>query len=149
MRLSLPFAVLALVSHAAALGPHFKLPSFEMLDKNGDGSITDAEAGQFILDAGRDLAKYGGKQIFKAISLLHPMALDGQINRNEYNMLEDSIRIEARRILQQFNETMPQLESKVMSGMQQLQSQVVAYMQQLQSEAAAGLENLQSEAQVS
>ena len=64
-------------------------------------------------------------------------------------MLEDRIRIQARRVLQQFNETVPQLESKVMSGMQQLQSQVVDNMQQLQSEATAGLEDLQSEAQVS
>ena len=148
MRLSLPFVVLALVSCAAALGSHFELPRFEMLDKDGDGSITEAEVGQFIIDTGKDLAKYGGKQIFRAIGYLDPAALDG-ISRNEYKMLEDVIRIQARLVLQQFNETVPQLESKVMSGMQQLQTQVAANMQQLQSEAAAGLDHLQSEAQVS
>ena len=70
MRLSLPFVVLALVSYAAALGSHFELPRFEMLDKDGDGSITDAEVGQFIIDTGKDLAKYGGKQGGNSIDFL-------------------------------------------------------------------------------
>ena len=82
----MPFAVLALISCVAGLDPHFKLPRFEVLDKNGDGSLSDKEAGQFILDTGECLVNYVSQQIFLAF------APNGEISRDEYDMLEDSIR---------------------------------------------------------
>ena len=63
MKLSLPlFALLMLFGCDAKLGKHFELPKFGMFDKDGDGAITEDEAGQFILDSAVALAKMAGKQ---------------------------------------------------------------------------------------
>ena len=128
---------MALISCVAGLDPHFKLPRFEVLDKDGDGSFSDKEAGQFLLDTGECLFNYVGEQIFLAF------APDGEISRDEYEMLEDGIRKRARWVLQRFNESMPQLESKVISGMRQLQSHVIVNMKHWQHKAQGYLEVLQ------
>ena len=120
-----------------------------MFDKDGDGTITEAEAGQFILDAGKALAMMGGKQIFRAIGYVAPSARDGKITRSEYNMMEDKIREGALEILDRINnDTLPMLKSRVMAGMKEWESIVIARVQEAQEMAEEGFECMESKAQV-
>ena len=119
-----------------------------MFDKDGDGTITEAEAGQFILDAGKALAMMGGKQIFRAIGYVAPSARDGEITRSEYNMMEDKIREGALEILEQINGSMPMVKSEVMSAMTEWESEIIDRVHQVQRMAKAGTECMEYRAEV-
>ena len=119
-----------------------------MFDKNGDGTITEDEAGQFILDSGKALAMMAGKKIFRAIGYVAPSARDGEITRSEYKMMEDKIREGALGILDKINGSMPMLKSRVMAGMKEWESIVIARVQEAQEMAEEGFECMESKAQV-
>ena len=120
-----------------------------MFDKNGDGTITEDEAGQFILDSGKALAMMAGKKIFRAIGYVAPSARDGEITRSEYNMMEDKIREGALEILDRINnDTMPMLKSRVMAGMKEWESIIIARVQKVQEIAEEGTKCMEYGAEV-
>ena len=68
MKTLLPLiALTAFVGHSSVAAANFKLPPFEVLDKNNDGTFTDAEAGQLLIDAAKFLTDKAGKKLFRAI----------------------------------------------------------------------------------
>ena len=119
-----------------------------MFDKDGDGTITEAEAGQFILDAGKALAMMGGKQIFRAIGYVAPSARDGEITKSEYKTMEDRIREGVLETLEKINGSMPMLKSEVMAGMKEWESSVIGQVHQVQRMAEEGLKCMEFRAEV-
>ena len=66
MKTLLPLLACALIVGSCGAA-NFKLPPFEVFDKNNDGTITDAEAGQLLIDAAKFLTEKAGKKLFRAI----------------------------------------------------------------------------------
>merc|ERR1712066_178462 len=148
MKLSSALVVLMLFGCDVALSKkHFKLPRFGMFDKDGDGTITEDEAGQFIIDSGRALAMMAGKKIFRAIGYVSPSARNGEITKSEYKMMEDKIRDNMLDALERINGTMPMLKSRVMAGMKEWESRVIERVHRMQKMAEEGLECLEDKAQ--
>ena len=66
MKTLLPLLACALIVGGCG-ATNFKLPPFEVFDKNNDGTITDAEAGQLLIDAAKFLTEKAGEKLFRAI----------------------------------------------------------------------------------
>ena len=64
-------SLLTLIACALVVGccgaTNFKLPPFEVLDKNNDGIFTDTEAGQLLIDTARVLTQKAGEKLYRAI----------------------------------------------------------------------------------
>ena len=63
-----------LITQAAFAGhcgsaANFKLPPFKLLDKDNDGSFTEAEAGKLMIDGARMLANAAGKKLYEESSI--------------------------------------------------------------------------------
>ena len=68
MKTLLPLIVLAgFVGCEAAA--NFKLPPFKLLDKDNDGSFTEAEAGKLMVDTARMLTHAAGKKLYQGPSI--------------------------------------------------------------------------------
>ena len=61
-------ALAAFVSHCGAAA-NFKLPPFKLLDKDNDGSFTEAEAGKVMIEGARMLTSAVGKKLYKGTSI--------------------------------------------------------------------------------
>ena len=61
-------ALAAFVSHCGAAA-NFKLPPFKLLDKDNDGSFTEAEAGKVMIEGARILTSAVGKKLYKGTSI--------------------------------------------------------------------------------
>ena len=61
-------ALAAFVSHCGATA-NFKLPPFKLLDKDNDGSFTEAEAGKVMIEGARMLTSAVGKKLYKGTSI--------------------------------------------------------------------------------
>ena len=61
-------ALAAFVSHCGAAA-NFKLPPFKLLDKDNDGSFTEAEVGKVMIDGARMLTNAVGKKLYKGTSI--------------------------------------------------------------------------------
>lgn len=66
MKSLLPLIACALIVGSCG-ATNFKLLPFEVLDKNNDGTFTDTEAGQFLIDTAKFLTQKAGKKLFRAI----------------------------------------------------------------------------------
>ena len=66
MKSLLPLIACALIVGSCG-ATNFKLPPFEVFDKNNDGIFTDTEAGQLLIDTAKVLTQKAGKKLFRAI----------------------------------------------------------------------------------
>ena len=112
MKSLLPIIVtLALIGGCCA--NHFKLPPFRVFDKNSDGTFTDTEAGQLLIDAARVLTQVTGKNLFRAVAKGIPEMRDGKLTKEEYKEIEDQIRARAQFFLEKLKSESGQLQGRV------------------------------------
>merc|ERR1711935_1176741 len=109
MKSLLPLIALALIGGCGAdFSSHFQLPPFKLFDKNNDGSFTEDEAGQLMVDAARVMTEVAGKKLFAGLFLAFPWRMgcvwngkrkewecDGKLTKEEYTMIELDARMDA------------------------------------------------------
>ena len=68
--LPLLISLAAFAGHCGSAA-NFKLPPapFKLLDKDNDGSFTEAEAGKLMIDGARMLANAAGKKLYEESSI--------------------------------------------------------------------------------
>ena len=65
----LPLIALAVFAGHCGAAANFKLPPFKLLDKDNDGSFTEAEAGKLMIDTARMLTNAAGKKLYQGPSI--------------------------------------------------------------------------------
>ena len=113
MKSLLPIIITLALIGGCCCANQFKLPPFRVFDKNSDGTFTDTEAGQLLIDAARVLTQVTGKNLFRAVAKGIPEMRDGKLTKEEYKEIEDQIRARAQFFLEKLKSESGQLQGRV------------------------------------
>ena len=113
MKSLLPIIITLALIGGCCCANQFKLPPFRVFDKNSDGTFTDTEAGQLLIDAARVLTQVTGKNLFRAVAKGIPEMRDGKLTKEEYKEIEDQVRTQATALLKSLREQAPEVKGRI------------------------------------